>query len=193
MDIYIADLTKIISNTPLINSYINRLTKEDVDRFNRMTHECRKLQFLVARMMIYEHLGRNLIVSDSGKLLYDGAFLSVSHSEDMVVLVTSSVGVGIDVEDTRKKRDFKGLARRCGLGDISDQIDFYEKYTKYEAEYKLDTSSADCKFYCWNHFLICVTAAERINSLSFWETIPFVEQKISQNVQSLDKKNKSTI
>ena len=193
MDVYIADLTKIINNEPLINSYIDRLTEKDADRFNRMTHEDRKLQFLVARMTIYEHLGHDLIVSDSGKLLYDGAFLSVSHSENMVVVAISSEGVGVDVEDTQKKRDFKGLAQMCHLGDVSDHIEFYKKYTKYEAEFKLGMSNAHCEFYCWGHFLMCLAMAQKTNAVSFWETIPFVEQKTSMGIQSFDKTNKDTI
>ena len=183
MDIFIADLNKIINNATLIKSYEKRLLPNDLVRYNQITHANRRLQFLVGRMLIYENLSGTFNVTQTGKLVSNGTFLSLAHSESMVILGMDNKEIGVDVEDKSKRRNFKSLANVCHLKDVKDDLSFYREFTKYEADYKLGVTAKDHQFYELENYLICLASEQKILDVVFFDVVPFIQSCVCQNVQ----------
>ncbi len=62
-------------------------------------------------------------------------FFSISHSKDYVAIAFSDSECGIDIEKT-VERDFKAISERMDFQSTTLE-EFYQNWTKYEAEYKL--------------------------------------------------------
>ena len=62
-------------------------------------------------------------------------FFSISHSNDYIALAFSDYDCGIDIEKI-KLREFEEISKRMGF-KCATLEDFYNEWTKYEAEYKL--------------------------------------------------------
>jgi len=62
-------------------------------------------------------------------------FFSVSHSKGYIVIAFSDAECGVDIEKI-VERDFKAISERMNF--VSSNLEeFYQWWTKYEAEYKL--------------------------------------------------------
>lgn len=62
-------------------------------------------------------------------------YISMSHSGNYITLAFSDNDCGIDIEKV-KERDYKAISERMNF-ECNSLQDFYKKWTKYEAEYKL--------------------------------------------------------
>ena len=158
MQIFISDLSKISKKSIFMKKYSACLTTKDKFRFDGITHLERRLQFLMGRLMIYRFLGRRFKVEKSGKLTHKNCFLSLSHSQNLVVLALSQNPIGIDTENTHKKRNFKSICRFLKWKDCTDLNEFYKLFTQYEADYKLGSQNQKIHhtFLLWKEFIICV-------------------------------------
>ena len=160
MQVFISDLSKISKKSIFMEKYAPCLTKKDKECFEKMTHLDRKLQFLMGRLMIYRFLGRRFKIEKSGKLTHKKSFLSLSHSGHLVVLALSHKPVGIDTENTSKKRNFKAIGKFLGWENCVDSKEFYKSFTQYEADYKLGKEYKNPQhiFFSWKKFIICVAS-----------------------------------
>jgi len=175
MDIFITDLAKISKKSIFIKKAAELLLPRDRKRFLAMTCANRKLQFLVGRLMIYRFLGKEFSIEKSGKLVADNAFLSLSHSKNLVVLALSETPVGVDVEYILKKRKYQEIAQFLHLGKCTDQKTFYKLFTQYEADYKLGhtTKKIDHTFFLWKNYLICSATFSK-TSWNVYEYFPVI-------------------
>lgn len=89
---------------------LNRLSLSDRDQniILGMTNENRKKQWLVARLLVKELVGRQceVVYDESGRPSLSGSntHISFSHSADMVAsMVNSKHEVGIDIQETKGK------------------------------------------------------------------------------------------
>lgn len=62
-------------------------------------------------------------------------FFSISHSKDYIAIAFSDFECGIDIEKM-VERDFKAISERMSFHSATLE-EFYQNWTKYEAEYKL--------------------------------------------------------
>lgn len=163
MQIFISDLSKISKKSIFTEKYAPYLTPKDKVRFDSITHLGRQLQFLVGRLMIYRFLGRRFKVEKSGKLTHKNCFLSLSHSQNLVVLALSQNPIGIDTENTTKKRNFKNICRFLKWKNCTDLNEFYKLFTQYEADYKLASQNKKIHhtFLLWKKFIICVASPSK--------------------------------
>ena len=146
---------------------------KDKQRFKNITHNERRMQFLVGRLMIYHFLGRRFKVEKSGKLTHKNCYLSLTHSSHVVVLALSSIPVGIDTENILKKRNFKNICQFLNLGRCSDLKGFYKLFTQYEADYKLGNQypKKHHTFLLWQNFIICIASLSK-EPIEVFEHIP---------------------
>ncbi len=156
-----------------MEKYATCLTPQNKIRFDNITHFEHRLQFLMGRLMIYRFLGRRFKVEKSGKLTHKNCFLSLSHSRNLVVLALSENPIGIDAEDTSKKRNYKNICRFLKWKNCPDLNEFYKLFTKYEANYKLASQNQKIHhtFLLWKKFIIC-TASTFNETAEVFEYIP---------------------
>lgn len=100
--------------------------------------------------IIYEN--NKPIIKDCNKKL------SVSHSENFITLAFSDAECGIDIEKI-KQRDYKKIAERMKF-NCNNEIEFYQEWTKYEAEYKLGQKPQSLKFCKIDDYILCVVSSQ---------------------------------
>ena len=83
---------------------------------------------------------------------------SVSHSGDFIVLAFSDYECGIDIEKIQD-RDYKKIAERMKF-NCNNEIEFYQEWTKFEAEYKLNQIPKSLKFCKIDDYILCVVSSE---------------------------------
>ncbi len=110
-------------------------------------HEQRRLEYIAGRGFLRMLLGQSMNregvdvpirTNEFGKPIVDGdIFFNLSHSGDYVVIAISTVKVGVDIEDTARKKDWKKLLERFFHEEekkcVQNQKDFYHLWTKKEA------------------------------------------------------------
>lgn len=175
MKIFIADINEISKNRLMLDDYIKRLTSSDLTRYNTIKAKERKLQFLVGRMLIYENLGYDFSINESGKIISKKSYLSLAHSHHKVVLALSEREVGIDVEYISKTRQTKDIANFLEFKDCQDNLDFYKNFTAYEADYKssLKTQNIAHNWFILNDYLICASSDGTDSQIDLYESTPF--------------------
>ncbi len=176
MEVFITDLSKIIKRANQFKAHIFRLSDQDQKRYFKITDKNRAFQFLIGRLLISQHIRQNVETLDTGKVVAKNCFLSLSHSQNYVVLAVDSKPVGIDIEDISKTRDFEKIAQRLKINPCSNAVDFYREFTRYEADFKLDLGAQkkDYRFYLYHNFIICLATLYPFSSeISFYESVPF--------------------
>ena len=174
MKIFLADLNNIVQQSHLIADYVDRLNPQDLDRYNRITDQNRRLQFLVGRMAIYHHFGADFQLAGNGKLISSRGYLSLAHSQNLVVLGISDAEIGVDTEDITKTRDFKAVAKHCHFDESENPTSFYKNFTQYEADYKIGHPVPNHTFVRWNDFMICISSEKAVAKIEWFKTIPFI-------------------
>ena len=174
MKIFISDLSEIINQSHIIEGYVDRLKNQDLSRYHQITDCNRRMQFLIGRMMIYDHFGDGFHVAENGKLIADKRYLSLAHSKNLVILGVSDSEIGVDVEDVTKNRNFIALAKHCHFEETTNNLSFYKNFTQYEADYKIGKAVSYHEFVCWRDFIICIASETPIKQLECFKTVPFV-------------------
>lgn len=164
MKIFIADLSKIINIQNFFNQNLEVLSFSERERFDRIALPLKKLQFLMGRLLVKKLLSDSIVVDKNGKpfLSSNSKYISLSHSDNYVVLCVADDEVGIDIENCTKNRNFKGLSDYLKFEKCDDAITFYKQFTKFEAEYKLNPSLKKelpfVKFFKIDNFIMCVVS-----------------------------------
>ena len=144
MNIYITDLTTICNHDDLVN----KLSAQDLSRYKSFTRPNRAAQFLVA------HAIKTKIENQFGHI-------SIAHKDNFVIVVASQNPIGVDIEDTSKQRDFNSLGNFMQFSNIKTADDFYRTFTKYEAEYKSNTTKLCPHFYKLGKYMICIVSNDQ--------------------------------
>ena len=179
MKLIISNISKINCECQSINEYVNRLAPDDLSRYNSINNNLKKMQFLIGRMLVYENYGYNFFINKNGKLCTEDKYISLSHSEDLVILAISNNEIGVDIENITKKRDFKNIGKFLNFnGYFKNNIDFYSKFTAYEADYKANTKAQTMyhTYYMINNFLICISHLNNKTKIRTYNSIPFIKQ-----------------
>lgn len=174
MKIFLANLSDIKDNAELIQRYEELLSPSDQDRYHRMTHMNRRLQFLTGRALIYENCGEHPTLLENGKPVVSKGYISLAHSENWVCLAVAETPIGLDIENTSTDRPFDLIAKRMKFPKTSDKITFYKNFTRFEADYKLASDTKIFHFYySINAFIICISLLNNKENIEFIKTIPF--------------------
>lgn len=179
MKLYLADCSVLKTRPDLVRRYRDLLARSESERFNRQTSELRQFQFLMGRAMIRDVCGQSPKISDTGKLLIPGRYISLAHSGPYVVLAVSDTPVGVDIENTARDRDFDALSKRFGWSLTGDKrFDFYRAFTRYEARYKLGEEKGDFGdiYYSIKTFIICITKLNNKEKIDFINLLPFEKE-----------------
>ena len=104
---------------------------------------------------VYKIEDRTIIFENGKPLLKSGKkHFSISHSNKYAALAFSDYDCGIDIEEM-KPREYKDIAKRMKFNANSLE-EFYEEWTKYEAEFKLSQSCKLSKTYRLDNYAMTV-------------------------------------
>lgn len=117
----------------------DHLSSEAIDRLSRYKSGEARLRSLCAYNLVYEVFPEGeLCFTDKGKPYISGISedLSISHSEDIVVIAVSASAVGVDIEKIRHV-DYSNIIKYAMTdrekANITSPIDFYRYWTVKEA------------------------------------------------------------
>lgn len=151
MNIYISDLNTICNKSDLLS----KLTAAETKKYHSFVREKRANQFLVAHALKND-------VSKNFK------YVSIAHSDTMVIVAASKTPVGVDIENMNTKRDFQSMSQVMGFKNIKTSEDFYRAFTYYESQYKMRPYIATNKqFYKIDDYMICITS-DKDDVLPHW-------------------------
>lgn len=98
----IAQLEKEVTLTPVELSYYHTISSEH-----------RRLEWLTSRWMVRREIGKNVSTIYDGRkpsLVGSEKQISISHSDDLVVLMIADTQCGVDIENST--RDFSRVSKR---------------------------------------------------------------------------------
>lgn len=134
MDIFIINVN---SAEKISFDTLKKYQKKEISDEKKWKTHC--LSYLLVDKFLDEVYGitnREIVFEDKKPMLLDGGkYFSISHSEDLIALAFSDFNCGVDIEKI-KLREFKSISERMGF-EANTLGEFYEEWTKYEANYKL--------------------------------------------------------
>lgn len=142
MQIFIANIDSISKNP---DTYATLLSAGDKNRLGSFQKQTRKLQFILG----------HLIADNCG-----GAYTSIAHRDNWVVVAAADSPVGIDIENTTIQRDFTAAGELMNLPESKSLDDFYKSFTESEATYKLGAEPKCIQFKRHGDYLICATSTQ---------------------------------
>ena len=138
MDIFIIDIAcaeKVSEET------LKNYQKKDISVEEKLKVHC--LSYLLVDKFLKEYYGienTQLVFEDGKPILLDGGkHFSISHSGNLIAIAFSDSNCGVDIEQI-KLREFVSISERMGF-EANTLGEFYEEWTKYEANYKLGKDS----------------------------------------------------
>jgi phosphopantetheinyl transferase len=106
---------------------------------------------------VYKINDTEIIYENNKPVLKNGLKkISVSHSGEFIALAFSDYDCGIDIEKN-KERNYEKIAKRMKF-NCKNKIEFYQEWTKFEAEYKLNTTPKSLKFCKVDDYILCVVS-----------------------------------
>ena len=134
MDIFIIE---VIDADNVHKELLKEFQKKEISDAKKWNQHC--LSYLMTDRILREFYGiENREIVFNGKkpfLKIREKFFSISHCEDYIALCFSDYDCGIDIEKI-KLRNFEEISGRMGF-KCNTLEEFYNEWTKYEAEYKL--------------------------------------------------------
>ena len=134
MDIFIIE---VIDADNVHKELLKEFQKKEISDEKKWNQHC--LSYLMTDRILREFYGiENREIVFNGKkpfLKSREKFFSISHCEDYIALCFSDYDCGIDIEKI-KLRNFEEISGRMGF-KCNTLEEFYNEWTKYEAEYKL--------------------------------------------------------
>ena len=159
MDIFVISLNSIKDIPPQM---LLEYQKREISDENRRNQHC--LSYLMIDRVL-----REFYKVEDREIAFEGTkpylktnekYFSFTHSSDFVALAFSDFPCGIDIEK-KKDRDYKAIAKRMKF-TVKTEEEFYQEWTKYEAEYKLGSKSNSVKtFVLGEYFLSAVSSKEK--------------------------------
>ncbi|MCR5741044.1 MAG: hypothetical protein K6G38_01085 [Gammaproteobacteria bacterium] len=131
MKIYICDTRNLKYDFLTLYNSLDSSLKDEVDSFKG---ELDRLRALISRSLVKNFTPNvNIRFNEFNKPYKDGLFYNVSHSKDLVVLITDENNeVGIDTESLY--REIKpGLSKYVFNKEFDSALEFYTAWTKKEA------------------------------------------------------------
>lgn len=145
------------------------LSVSDMSRYSAFSNNTRKLQFLLARNIVKNECGENIVVDENGAPTIKNGFISISHKDNLVVVAVSKFKVGIDIENITINRDFVSQSELLGLPKTDNKQQFYKNFVKYESNFKFGDNANNAHNYFYEHgdYLIGICTYESISDIQF--------------------------
>lgn len=152
MDIFIIDKNKIILPDRKILEKFQYKKFSDSEKFKE---HC--LSYYILDKILkdnYKIEKRELeFISRKPHLKSREIHFSISHSHNFIVIAISRYNCGIDIEFIKERNFFK-LAKRMNFEGCCSLKDFYNKWTEYEAIYKLNDKYEKIEHYNYENYII---------------------------------------
>ncbi len=159
MDIFVIELIDVDN---VHKELLKEFQKKEISNQKKWEQHC--LSYLMVDRIL-----REFYKIENRKVIFNGKkpflesrekFFSISHSNDYIVLAFSNYDCGIDIEQI-KLRNFEDLSKRMGF-KCNTLEEFYNEWTKYEAEYKLGKPAQKFKKFHFEDYII-TAASVNIN------------------------------
>ena len=170
----------------LYNDYdFSKLPNVIVEHCNAHKNENSKVESFTAWALLNELLnevtgvglsGYEVSFSSRGKPLLNGYYVSISHSNGVVVVGCSSVDFGLDVEVCENVEKYKEVAKKLNVGLNND---LFLKWTEVESQAKLkDKYSVKIdKNVRFNSFYLAINGKKTAISVASYEEFELIENK----------------
>ncbi len=134
MDIFVIE---IVDADNVHKELLKEFQKKEISNLKKWNEHC--LSYLMTDRILRDFYGiddREIVFFGKKPFLKNRQkFFSISHSGDFIVLAFSDYDCGVDIEKI-KIRAFEDISERMGF-KCKTLEEFYNEWTKYEAEYKL--------------------------------------------------------
>ena len=134
MEIFVIE---IVDADNVHKDLLKEFQKKEISNSQKWNEHC--LSYLMVDRILrdfYQIENREVVFNGNKHFLKTREkFFSISHSNDFIALAFSDYDCGIDIEEI-KLREFETISKRMGF-KCETLEDFYNEWTKYEAEYKL--------------------------------------------------------
>ena len=155
MDIFVIE---IVDADNVHKELLQSFQKREISNPERWNAHC------FSYLMIYRIL-RDFYNIEEREIVFDGKkpvlktgekHFSLSHSGGLVALAFSDYNCGVDIEQI-KLRDFENISKRMGF-KCETLGEFYDCWTRYEAEYKLSVPSQRTKTFQLEGYSLSATS-----------------------------------
>lgn len=150
MEIFIINLDKNI-NFELIKTF----QKKDISDYNKLFEHCFIYYCADKILKNFYHIENYEIefISNKPFLKSKEKYLSLSHSGKYSALCFSDYDCGIDIEQVIP-RNYERISNRMNFPKARTLEDFYNNWTKYESEYKLNQKAKITKTFHRENYTI---------------------------------------
>lgn len=128
---------------------LQKLSKHELEEYNSLKNEKRKIEFALSRLMFRELLQEEyseIVYEQSGKPTIPNRNISISHSASQVaVIVSEKSAVAVDIEEYRKQifRVVSKFVRKEEMHEFFSLEDLILLWCAKEAIFKLTNASYD--------------------------------------------------
>ena len=133
---------------------LKQFQKKEISNSEKWNEHC--LSYLMVDRILkefYQIENRKIVFYGKKPFLEERQkFFSISHSNGYIAIAFSDYDCGVDIEKI-KLRDFGSISKKMGF-NCNTLEDFYNEWTKYEAEYKLGKPAQKFKKYNLNEYIL---------------------------------------
>ncbi len=155
MDIFVIE---IVDADNVHKELLQSFQKREISNPERWNAHCFSYLMIDRILRDFYNIEEREIVFDGKKpVLKTGEkHFSLSHSGGLVALAFSDYNCGVDIEQI-KLRDFENISKRMGF-KCETLGEFYDCWTRYEAEYKLSVPSQRTKTFKLEGYSLSATS-----------------------------------
>lgn len=155
MDIFVIE---IVDADNVHKELLQSFQKREISNLERWNAHCFSY-LMIDRILrdFYNIEEREIVFNGKKPVLKTGEkHFSLSHSGGLVALAFSDYNCGVDIEQI-KLRDFENISKRMGF-KCETLGEFYDCWTRYEAEYKLSVPSQRTKTFKLEGYSLSATS-----------------------------------
>lgn len=165
MDIFVVKISEA-ENVGM--ELLKKFQKKEISDSEALVRHC--FSYLMADKIlkeVYKIEDREVVFNGKKPVLKNGQkSFSISHSKDFIALAFSDFNCGVDIEKVLP-RDFEKIAHRMRFRIFSLK-EFYQAWTKFEAEYKLAEEAKCSKFFEIDDYMITAVSSNLDESFNLY-------------------------
>lgn len=157
MDIFVIE-TKIADKISM--EELKKFQKKEISNSEKLVEHCLAYMMLDRILRDAYDLTDTSLYFDNNKpyLLSGELYFSISHSQEYIAIAFSQNDCGVDIEKVTL-RDFGAIAERMEF-ECNTLEEFYEEWTKFEAEYKLGETCSSYGIYNVEDYIVTGVSAD---------------------------------
>ncbi|MCQ2770835.1 MAG: 4'-phosphopantetheinyl transferase superfamily protein [Clostridia bacterium] len=150
-NLYALNIDQYKNNTSKLNQLLPYLDKNRIERLNNTTNPDVRATIICGGYLIKHALSKSFGITDSEIVIdsngkpfdakHPNAYFNLSHSESVVIVVTSDVPCGIDIEYINPTTNYESIVSRFFKDNekatIKSRKDFYDMWTIKESYAKM--------------------------------------------------------